>query len=68
MTKIDENKADQYDNDVDSQSGGYKSAEDQGVCYWKDFKPDELLTSMLAIFTITLTAIKSKKLFRRPDT
>ena len=40
----DENDADQYDSDVDSQSDGNKSAEDQDVCYWKDFEPDEFLT------------------------
>ena len=27
----------QYDNDVDSQSEGYKSAEGQDVCDWKGF-------------------------------
>ena len=40
----DENDADQYNIDVDSQSDGYESAEGQDVCYWKDFKPDEFLT------------------------
>ena len=34
----DENDGDQYDNHVDSQSHGYESAEDQGVCDWKDFE------------------------------
>ena len=42
----DENGGDQWsiDNDVDSQSDGYESAEEQDVCNWKDFEPDEFLT------------------------
>ena len=62
----DENDANQYDHDVNSQSDGYESAEDGDVCDGKDFDQMCSRLSMLAIFTITLTDIKLKKLFRRP--
>ena len=54
----DEIYANPYDDEINSQYNGYESAEDQDVCYRKDFEPD--------VFIMMLTAIKSKGLFRRP--
>ena len=60
------NDADQYDNDVNSRSDGFESAESQHVCNWKDFQRDEFLTFYVGNRHYNTNCYQVKKLFRRP--
>ena len=60
----EKNDDDQYESNMDSRSDDKECAEDQDFCDRKDSNQMSSCISMLAIFTITQCAIKSKKAFQ----